>query len=76
MAFSWDITTTPVEVEGNKPTASIEIDSTKIDAGVLTSIEASLYGGDDEESTLLMPSDIIELLVPEEPADPEEQGEQ
>ena len=64
MTFSWDLTTTPVEVEGMKPTASIEIDSTKVDAGVLTSIEESLYGTDLAESALLMPDEIIALLVP------------
>ena len=31
ITFSWELTTTPVEVPGMKPTASITIDSTKVD---------------------------------------------
>jgi len=64
MTFSWDVTTTPVDVNGFKPTASIEIDSTKVDAAKLALIEASLYGTDepDAEPTLLMPSEIIAIL--------------
>lgn len=42
--FSWDITTTPVEVTDMEPTAHIVIDSTKVDATKLTSFEAIIYG--------------------------------
>lgn len=45
-SMSWDVTNTPVEVPGYKPTASIEIDSTKIDKDTLTKLESILYGGD------------------------------
>lgn len=44
--FSWDYKTTPVAVEGFKPTASLEIDSTKVDATKLADLEAVLYGDD------------------------------
>ena len=44
IAFSWSISTTPVEMPGYKPTATLTIDSTKIDAAVLADIEAILYG--------------------------------
>lgn len=60
--LSWDCTTLPVNVPGYKPTATVEIDSTKIDAEKLRQIEDKLYGTAEEESTLLMPSDIIEIL--------------
>ena len=64
MTFSWDITTTPVAVTGFKPTAHVELDSTKIDKTKLEKIEAKLYGTDEPsgEPTLLMPDEIINML--------------
>ena len=65
MTFSWDITTTPVAVTGFKPTAHVELDSTKIDKTKLEKIEAKLYGTDEPsgDPTLLMPDDIIKMLT-------------
>ena len=65
MTFSWDITTTPVAVTGFKPTAHVELDSTKIDKTKLEKIEAKLYGTDEPsgEPTLLMPDEIIGILT-------------
>lgn len=64
MTFSWDITTTPVAVTGFKPTAHVELDSTKIEKTKLAKIEAKLYGTDEPsgEPTLLMPDEIISML--------------
>lgn len=45
---SWEISTTPVDVTGSKPTATVIIDSTKVDAADLTSFEDILYGTDGE----------------------------
>lgn len=42
--FSWDVTTTPVEITGFRPSASLVIDSTKIDEDALEAIEEILYG--------------------------------
>lgn len=44
ITFSWEITTTPVNVTGYKPTASITIDSTKVDSEKLAALEKILYG--------------------------------
>jgi len=44
ITFSWEFTTTPVQVEGFKPTAILTIDSTKVDATKLAALEAILYG--------------------------------
>lgn len=44
ITFSWELTTTPVEVPGMKPTAIITIDSTKVDAAKLAALEEILYG--------------------------------
>ena len=46
ISFSWEVSTTPVNVRGFKPTASITIDSTKADAGKLAELEEILYGKD------------------------------
>lgn len=44
--MSWEFSTTPVEISGMDPTSSLEIDSTKVDAGKLKQLEDILYGGD------------------------------
>ena len=59
---SWEITTTPVNVPGFKPTACITIVSTKVDAAKLKALEDILYGGEAVESKLPMPEEIITLL--------------
>ena len=63
ITFSWDITTTPVESgEGNKPTASLTIDSTKVDAGKLKTFEDVLFGSDSEAARLPLPAEVLTLL--------------
>ena len=62
ITFSWEMTTAPVAITGNnnyKPTASITIDSTKVDAAKLTSFEAILYGGDNADARLPLPDEVI-----------------
>jgi hypothetical protein len=63
ITFSWEITTTPVEVTGHKPTASLTIDSRKVDAAKLKTLEDALYGTDDEEPMLPTPDEILELFA-------------
>ena len=62
ITFSWEITTTPVEVAGMKPTAYVVIDSTKADAGKLAELEAILYGSESEEARLPLPDEITQLM--------------
>lgn len=62
ITFSWEVTTTPVEVKDKKPTAYLTIDCTKLDAEKIKKIEDKLYGTDDAESTLPMPDEIADLL--------------
>lgn len=63
ITFSWEVTTTPVEVgTGFKPTACITIDSTKCEASKLAALEAMLFGGDDSEPTLPLPAKVIEIM--------------
>lgn len=42
--FSWEISTTPVAVEGYKPTATVELDSTVLTDAAMTAVETVLYG--------------------------------
>ena len=44
ISFSWEVSTTPIEVEGFNPTATLEIDSTKTPKAKLDQLEAILYG--------------------------------
>ena len=46
ITFSWELSTTPVNVTGFKPTASVVIDSTKADPTKLAALETILYGKD------------------------------
>ena len=62
ITFSWELTTTPVNVTGFKPTASLTIDSTKIAPEKLAAIEALLYGSETGEAKLPLPDEIAGIL--------------
>lgn len=65
ITFSWEVSTTPVSVTGHKPTASITIDSTKVDAEKLKKLEDILYGTDSEpasEARLPLPDEIVTIF--------------
>jgi len=62
ITFSWEISTTPVEVAGLKPTASLIIDSTKVDAAKLTLLEDALFGTEAVEAKLLLPSEVLAII--------------
>ena len=62
ITMSWEITTTPVEVTGHKPTASLEIDSTKIEAEKLKKLEDILYGTAELEARLPLPDEIKSII--------------
>lgn len=68
ITFSWEITTTPVEVGEiasvqYKPTASIEIDSTTADATALAELEDLLYGTVGSDPSLPTPAEVIALFA-------------
>lgn len=69
MTKSWECTTTPVVhsiPDGNggvlKPTAHLELDSTKVDPLVMELLENALYGTDDNHPTMLMPDEIYDYF--------------
>lgn len=66
ITFSWELTTTPVNVTGAKVTACITIDSTKVDPTKLAALEKILYGSDEEPATeprLPLPDEIKSLMT-------------
>ena len=62
ITFSWEVSCTPVEVAGFKPTASLVIDSTKVEKEKLAALEAKLYGGESSEAMLPLPAEIAEIF--------------
>lgn len=68
ITFSWEISTTPVNVAGFKPTSQITIDSTKADKTKLAALEDVLYGKDGETTEgagprLPLPDEIKTLMA-------------
>lgn len=66
ITMSWELSTTPVTVTGFKPTAHLEIDSTKVKAEELAAFEDILYGKDGAEQTgprLPLPDEIATLFT-------------
>ena len=69
ITFSWELTTTPVPVKNAKPTASITIDSTKVDPGKLAALEEILYGKDATTGETQTPAVDPRLPLPDEIAE-------
>ena len=65
ITFSWTVNTTPVSVEGFKPTASLVIDSTKVDKSKLSKLEDVLYGSESADPRLPLPNEIVGILTAE-----------
>ena len=63
VTFSWEVSTTPVNVTGKKPAATLIIDSTKADKAKLTALEAILYGSEQDEPRLPLPDEIATLMT-------------
>lgn len=69
ITFSWEVSTTPVNVTGHKPTACITIDSTKVNPTKLTELENKLYGtdgvggGSATEPMLPLPDEIAQIFA-------------
>lgn len=79
ITFSWEFSTTPVNVKGLKPTALLTIDSTKVDKDKLAALEDILYGtgepgiatlADEPSDNTVNPSETIPRLpLPDEVAE-------
>ena len=74
ITFSWEVSTTPVNVGSHKPTACITIDSTKANPDKLKALEEILYGKDPTgpetqdgaEPRLPLPDEILTLMTPDD----------
>lgn len=62
ITFSWEITTTPIAVEGFKPTASLVVDSTQVPEEKMTALENYLWGDANGDATFPMPDKVAELI--------------
>ncbi len=60
--FSWTISTTPVPVTGHQPAATLTIDSTKVDASALATLEQFLYGTSGTNPSLPTPDAILAIF--------------
>lgn len=63
ITFSWEVSTTPVNVNGAKPTASLTIDSTKVDKEKLGKLEDILYGSTEAVARLPLPDEIATIMA-------------
>lgn len=68
ITFSWELTTTPIPVgtiggTDYKPTSTLVVDSTKVDAGALADLEELLYGTVGQDPQLPTPAQIIALFA-------------
>jgi len=68
ITFSWEVTTTAVAVGtvlsvDYAPTASMTIDSTKVDPAKLATLESYLYGTSSESPSMPLPADVITILA-------------
>ena len=62
ITFSWEFSTTPVNVSGFKPTANIVIDSTLADPLKLATLEKILYGDAEVEARLPLPDEVANVM--------------
>ena len=63
ITFSWEFSTTPVNVTGFKPTANIVIDSTKATPEKLAALEKILYGDTEVEPRLPLPNEVAQVMT-------------
>ena len=61
--FSWEITTTPVNVTGYLPTSTMTLDSIELGSVKMAAIEAELFGDATNAAALLMPDAILALIT-------------
>lgn len=63
ITFSWECTTSPVNVTGHRPTSHMEIDCSKLKDKTVKAIQDKLWGSDSAEATLPSPDELIKLIV-------------
>ncbi len=63
ITFSWEVTTTPVQVTDYMPTAVMTIDSTLVNAADLAALESMLYGKSTAAPKLPLPDEVVALFT-------------
>ena len=62
LELSWEFQTTPVAVEGTKPTSYVTIDSTKVDGTKLKKITDALYGTTTTEAKIPSIDELVTMI--------------
>lgn len=62
ITFSWELTTTPVDVDGYKKTSLITVDSTKVNSDLYTALKNTIFGSSGTNPTLLLPDQVIAIF--------------
>ena len=62
ITFSWECTTTPVNVTGHRATAHMEINCMKLKEKTVKLIEDKLWGNDTDKAALPTPDELIKLI--------------
>ena len=68
ITFSWECSTSPINVKGFRPTSHMEIDCSKLKADTVKAIEDKLWGTENADATLPTPDEIISLVTTSEAA--------
>lgn len=63
ITLSWEVSTTPVNVTGFKPTATLVLDSVKLGATKMKAIEDILYGSSTANARLPLPDEIKTIIA-------------
>ena len=77
VTMSWEVTTTPLPINGYKPSSQITINSTKVNADKLTAFEKIIYGSSEADARLPLPDEVIShfgtgaVVNPAEPNNPQ-----
>lgn len=68
ITFSWECTTSPVNVTGHRPTSHMEINCAKLKEKTIKAVQDKLWGNESNEATLPSPDELIQLITQSEAA--------
>ena len=68
ITFSWECTTSPVNVTGHRPTSHMEINCTKLKEKTIKAVQDKLWGSESTNATLPSPDELIQLITQSEAA--------
>lgn len=68
ITFSWECTTSPVNVTGHRPTSHMEINCAKLKEKTIKAVQDKLWGSESKNATLPSPDELIQLITQSEAA--------